>query len=80
MWERWRREITGKRPHRCRECRSRIWAVDTGLHFPPETVEAATRAIAPDPPDLDDTLLTREPRPRRDLDLHALDGHTSNAD
>ena len=30
-WERWRKEITGKRPYRCDQCGQRWWAPDEGL-------------------------------------------------
>jgi len=74
-WERWRKEITGKRPYRCRACRWRGWK-PAGIV---DSVRQSTdvRPAAPDPPNLKGTLLAR-PDPRLSLDLKELDRfHTS---
>jgi len=69
-WERWRKEITGKRPYRCRACQWRGWK-NTGLVE--EAVRSSeARADAPEPPNLKGTLLAR-PDPRLSLDLKELD-------
>jgi hypothetical protein len=67
-WERWRRDISGRRPYRCRACNWRGWLVidDT------EMDRANRRSMAPDPPNLKGTLLAR-PDADRTIDLKALD-------
>ena len=67
-WERWRKEITGKRPYRCRECSWRGW-LPVGLG---DTLEARSRRDAPDPPNLRGTLLARS-NPRLTFDVKQLD-------
>jgi len=76
-WERWRKEVTGKRPYRCRACQWRGWK-NTGL------VEEAVRSSegrpdAPEPPNLKGTLLAR-PDPRLRLDLKELDRFHTHKD
>lgn len=68
-WERWRKEITGKRPYRCRACQWRGWK-EIGLSESDRRL-SDTRP-APDPPNLKGTLLAR-PDPRLSLDLKKLD-------
>jgi len=69
-WERWRKEITGKRPYRCRECQWRGWKpVGIGDDDP---VLSQARSTTPDAPNLKGTLLAR-PDPRLRLDLKELD-------
>lgn len=72
-WEAWRKEITGKRPYRCPDCGWRGWAADSGPRFSPDDVESSSRAIAPDPPNLKETALSREERRPQDVDLDKLD-------
>ena len=72
-WEAWRRKITGKRPYRCPGCAWRGWAPDSGPRFSPDEVDAASRAIAPDPPNLEDTVFARAERRPQDIDLGHLD-------
>lgn len=69
-WERWRKEITGKRPYRCRACQWRGWK-RIGI-VEDELLSAQARAEAPDPPNLKGTFLAR-PDPRLQLDLKELD-------
>jgi hypothetical protein len=59
-WEAWRKQVTGKRPYRCHKCGHRWWAVDLGPRFGDEEVELATRAMAPEPPNLKGTALMRD--------------------
>ena len=69
--------MTGKRPHRCSDCGWRGWAPDSGPRFSLDEITASSRAIAPDPPNLKETLLARETRQRSDVDLSKLNGDTS---
>lgn len=71
-WETWRKEITGKRPYRCHECGWRGWGVDLGPKFGDEELQTASRALAPEAPNLKGTVLAREER-RTEVDLHDLD-------
>jgi hypothetical protein len=71
-WEVWRREITGKRPFRCRACGWRGWAVDVGRVFHGRDHIDAERALAPDPPNLGNATLGRPPVPRP-VELTELD-------
>ena len=77
-WERWRKEITGKRPYRCRACNWRGWlAMGVG-----DAIDARSdaRRRAADPPNLRGTLLAR-PDPRLKFDLKQLDQfHAKHAD
>ena len=67
-WERWRKEITGKRPYRCSSCNWRGWMVID----PSEFDRATRRSMAPDPPNLKGTLLARAD-PIQRIDLKELD-------
>jgi len=69
--------LTGKRPYRCSSCGWRGWAKDSGPRFSPDQIEASSRAIASDPPNLKETLLAREKRQPNDVDLSKLDGDVS---
>jgi hypothetical protein len=73
VWESWRKQITGKRPHRCRQCGWRGWAADSGPHFTRDEIDNASRAVAPDPPNLKETMLAREDRVPASVDLHDID-------
>ena len=67
-WERWRKEITGRRPYRCRRCDWRGWLV-----IDLSEIDGATRrSNAPEPPNLKGTLLARSSKVRK-VDLKALD-------
>lgn len=68
-WERWRKEITGWRPYRCRACNGRFWR-QIGL-VGDERVRR-DRSTPSDPPNLRGTVLAR-PDPRLQLDLKELD-------
>jgi hypothetical protein len=68
-----RKEITDKRPFRCRDCGWRGWAPDSGPHFSSDEVESASRAVVPDPPNLKETALAREQRRPQEVDLRKLD-------
>jgi hypothetical protein len=70
-WEQFRRELSGKRPYRCRECGWRGWGVDTGPRFTSDELETAQGALAPDPPNLSGTSFARREPPQ--LDIAALD-------
>jgi hypothetical protein len=59
-FEEWRKYVTGKRPYRCHACGWRGWAPDLGPRFGDEEVELATRAMAPEPPNLKGTALMRD--------------------
>ena len=68
-WERWRKEITGKRPYRCRACQWRGWKrIGLGDDAPSSTA----RAKVPDPPNLRGTALARHDSRAR-IDLKELD-------
>jgi hypothetical protein len=71
-WETWRKEITGKRAYRCHQCGWRGWGADSGPRFSAEQLDSASRAMAPDPPNLKETLLAREETSRK-FDLGELD-------
>jgi hypothetical protein len=76
-WERWRKEITGKRPYRCRACQWRGWK---RIGTSEELQSPQARPDAPDPPNLKGTLLARSD-PRLQLDLKELDRfHTGSKD
>ncbi|MBI4888122.1 MAG: hypothetical protein HY824_13590 [Acidobacteria bacterium] len=68
-WERWRRDITGKRPYRCRACEWRGWLpIGSADNEQP----SARLRRGGDPPNLRGTLLAR-PDASLDLDLKELD-------
>ena len=71
-WEAWRKDITGKRLFRCQTCGWRGWGYDEGPKFDPQDVRSANAALAPEPPNLKDTLLSRRDR-RSDVDVSKLD-------
>jgi hypothetical protein len=73
MWESWRKEITGKRLYRCRVCGWRGWGVDESPSLSDAHVEFASRALAPEPPNLKGTTLARDDSHPPDIDLDALD-------
>jgi hypothetical protein len=68
-WERWRKEITGKRPYRCRACQWRGWR---RLAIGEDEPTSDLRTKAPDPPNLRGTALARSDS-RTDIDLKDLD-------
>jgi len=72
-WETWRKQITGKQPFRCAACRWRGWGIDEGPRFGDAEREAAERAVAPDAPNLQGTLLATEPKRHAEVNLKALD-------
>lgn len=71
-WERWRKEITGRRPYRCHRCNWRGWLVIDLT----EIDRATRRSSAPEPPNLKGTLLARSSTVRK-VDLKALDKFNS---
>lgn len=76
-WERWRKEITGRRPFRCRACNWRGW-LPVGVADAIEAREQA-RSTAADPPNLRGTALARTD-PRLTLDVKQLDTFHRPAD
>jgi hypothetical protein len=73
-WERWRKEITGKSPYRCRRCSWRGW-LTADLS---ELDSARRKSNAPEPPNLRGTQLARADKMPR-LDVKELDQfHTLN--
>ena len=66
-WEKWRKEITSKRPHRCRSCGWRGWHLNIGA-----LVAGAHQSVVADPPNLKGTMLARKD-PRLQFDLKTLD-------
>jgi hypothetical protein len=72
-WERWRKEITGKRTFRCQACGWRGWGVDDAPTFSEMERAAAERAIAPEPPNLAATPLARQDVQHLEVDFAALD-------
>jgi len=77
-WESWRKEITGKRPYRCRRCAWRGWGIDVGPKLAESDLALDGGAAAPEPPNLKGTAFARDGWPR-ELDLEALDA-TAPAD
>src|SRR5471032_2577325 len=73
QWETWRKRITAKRVYRCRACQWRGWGADSGPRFDDTERDAASRAVAPEPPNLRFTALSRRPRHADKVDLNALD-------
>jgi hypothetical protein len=75
-WERWRRDITGKRPYRCRACQWRGWkSAGLGDDAPASTL----RANVPDPPNLRGTAFARPDSDTRKINLKDLDRfHTAH--
>lgn len=71
-WESWRKTITGKQPFRCHKCGWRGWGVDMRPKFSNEELNAAARALAPDPPNLKGTARSPE-RHATCIDLDKLD-------
>jgi len=69
-WERWRKEITGKRPYRCRTCQWRGWKPIGPLET--DSQIGGERHDAPEPPNLRGTPLARQDA-SRSLDLKELD-------
>ena len=69
-WERWRKEITGKRPYRCRACQWRGWQ-QIGI-LEDDVGSLKTRAEPPEPPNLRGTIFAR-PDPRHQFDVKDLD-------
>jgi len=72
-WEELRKELTGKRPYRCGECGWRGWVVDLGPEFSRDEINVAQRAVAPKPPNLKYTEVSREKKVPADVDLSRLD-------
>ena len=77
-WERWRKEITSKRPYRCRACQWRGW-MPIGLGDDADQSESwaqskapGAKLAAPDPPNLKGTPLAR-PDPQLRFDVKTLD-------
>jgi hypothetical protein len=62
-WERWRRQITGKRPYRCHRCKWRGWLVTSGR----KAIHAPSAADVPQPPNLHGTPLEQS-QPREPVD------------
>ena len=76
-WERWRKEITGKRPYRCRGCNWRWWLpIEVGDALDQDT--RARRHVA-DPPNLSGTIFAR-PDPHRQFDITTLDAFDHRRD
>jgi len=75
-WERWRRDITGKRPYRCRACQWRGWKrAGLGDDEPISTL----RTNVPDPPNLRGTAFARPDSDTRKINLKDLDRfHTTH--
>ena len=76
-WEKLRRRITAKRPYRCRDCRFRLWMIDSGPHFSAEHFDAASRALVL-PFNLERVGLDRDDE--QQLDLRRLDELVSKPD
>jgi hypothetical protein len=72
-WERWRKEITEKRPFRCQACGWRGWGFDTGPNLGDIERQGAARSLAPQPPNLRNLSAWGEPARPRLLALKALD-------
>ena len=72
-WESVRRDITGKRPFRCRACGWRGWGIDQGPRPGDVQRELAGGALAPDPSSLTGTAPGRDTRRHRGIDLAELD-------
>ena len=68
-WERWRKQITDKRPYRCRSCQWRGWLPASIADIQDEL---GNRPAAADPPNLRGTMLARLD-PHQTLDVKELD-------
>ena len=66
-WERWRKQITGKRLYRCRACGWRGWHLNIGA-----MLAGSHQSRVFDPPNLKGTMLAREDS-RLQFDLKTLD-------
>ena len=75
-WERWRKEITHKRPYRCRACNWRGWLA-AGII--PDGETGGRRRAPSEPPNLRGTLLARANK-RPTIDLKQLDTFHSGSD
>ena len=74
-WERWRKEITSKRPYRCRACNWRGW-LRAGII--PDSDRSGRRRTPSEAPNLRGTRLARtEKRPT--IDLKKLDTFHSSS-
>jgi hypothetical protein len=69
-WERFRRDITGKRPYRCRACQWRGWKKPGLVDDEPTST---LRMKVPDPPNLRGTALARPDSDTRKINLKELD-------
>ena len=69
-WERLRRDITGKRPHRCRACQWRGWKRPNLVD---EERISTLRTNVPDPPNLRGTALARPNSDTQKINLKDLD-------
>jgi hypothetical protein len=72
-WEQLRKEITNKRPYRCRGCGWRGWGCDTGPRPGPAAAEFAAGQLAPDPANRKDNGFPGAAGRRRTVSLAALD-------
>ena len=76
-WERWRKEITGKRPYRCRGCNWRGWLpIEVGDAL---DSHARSKRYLADPPNLGGTIFAR-PDPHRQFDITTLDSFDTRRD
>jgi hypothetical protein len=57
-WEEWRKQVTGKRPHRCSKCGWRGWGVDSGSTL--NLADTLLPAADAPPPDVQLQALDRE--------------------
>jgi hypothetical protein len=69
-WERFRRDITSKRPYRCRACQWRGWRK---IAIADEALTSTLRTKVPDPPNLRGTALARPDSDTRKFNLKDLD-------
>lgn len=72
-WEQWRKEITNKRPYRCRGCGWRGWGFDTGPRAGATEQPFSAGQLAPEPPNLRDNSFLGGGARRRSVSLAALD-------
>jgi hypothetical protein len=72
-WETLRKEITGKRPFRCRACGWRGWGYESAPKFNEGERLQAERAPAARPPNLTGAPLERQRREVDELELSDLD-------
>lgn len=72
-WEKWRKEVTGKRPFRCLACAWRGWGIESPPTFSEAEIRLALEVIAPGPPTLPGIAPDHDAHQAPELNLDAID-------